>query len=73
MSRNDLAHYPTYALREDLDPDTATWLLEQQGDGPLALAEVTDLCATQRVNATLRDEHGAVVGHVDASGGYRLT
>ena len=66
------AYYPTYALREDLDADTATWLLEQQGDGPLELIEVTDVCATFGVRAELRDEAGFVVGRVDGRGDYRL-
>lgn len=69
---NTDAIYPTYSLREDIDADTAAWLLGQQGDGPLSLIDITDVCATHRVRATLRDEAGSVVGHVDADGGYRL-
>lgn len=67
---NDL--YPTYAIREDLDADTAAWLGEQQGHGPLSLIDVTDVCATHGVSAALRDEAGFVVGSVDANGNYRL-
>lgn len=65
-------YYPTYDVREDLDADTASWLLEQQGDGPLDLATITDVCASCRVRATLRDAHGSVRGHVDADGNHRL-
>lgn len=65
-------YYPTYALREDLDETTADWLREQQGDGPLALEDVTDVCATFRVSAELRDEAGWLRGRVDQRGDYQL-
>ena len=65
-------YYPTYGIPVGLDEGMATWLLEQQGDGPLALEDVTDVCATYKVSAVLKDEAGFVKGHVDAKGDYRL-
>lgn len=65
-------YYPTYRLREDLDEETARWLGEQQGDGPLELIEVTDVCASVKVSAELKNEAGFLVGRVDAYGNYRL-
>lgn len=67
------AIYPTYSLPETLAADTASWIMEQQGDGPVRLSEVTDLCAQFGVSATLRDAHGSIVGTVDASGDYRVS
>jgi hypothetical protein len=65
-------YYPTYAIRPDLDEGTAKWLREQQGDGPLSKEDVTDVCATFRVSAELRDEAGWLVGSVDERGDYRV-
>jgi hypothetical protein len=65
-------YYPTYGLREDLDPGDASWLDEQQGEGPLDLIDVTDVCATFRVTAILRDEAGFERGRVDDRGDYML-
>lgn len=66
-------YYPTYQITSDLSEETARWLREQQGDGPLALIDVTDVCACCKVSATLRDEHGDLRGEIDADGSYRLT
>jgi hypothetical protein len=63
-------YYPTYGLREDLDPSDASWLADQQGHGPLELADITDVCATLGVRADLRDEVGFLIGRVDAKGDY---
>lgn len=65
-------YYPTYAIRPDLEEGTARWLREQQGDGPLAVEDVTDVCATFRVSAELRDEAGWLLGCVDEHGDYRI-
>lgn len=65
-------YYPTYALREDLSEEDARWLREQQGEGPLQLSDVTDVCASLRVSAVLRNEPGFVVGRVDERGDYRM-
>ena len=65
-------YYPTYLLRDDLAEGDARWLQDQQGDGPLELLDVTDVCATFGVRAELRDAAGFVVGRVDERGDYRL-
>jgi hypothetical protein len=65
-------YYPTFFLHEELEAGDAQWLTECQGDGPLALSDVTDVCATYGVRAELRNEAGFLVGRVDAKGDYSL-
>ena len=72
MNDDDAIYFPTFNLRPDLDEGDARWLAMQQGDGPLELADVTDICATFRVSAILRDAQGCVRGWVNARGDYRL-
>jgi hypothetical protein len=66
-------YYPTYSIPVDTDADTASWLQDQQGDGPLDLPSVTDVCARFGVSATLRDDQGSIRGHVDGKGDWRLS
>jgi hypothetical protein len=68
----ELRYYPTYSIPVELDADTARWLGAQQGDGPLELSDVTDVCASCGVSAELRDAAGFLVGRVDDKGDYRL-
>jgi hypothetical protein len=64
------AYYPRYSLRSDLPAWDAAWLADQQDWGPCDLADVTDVCATFRVTAVLRDAGGSVRGHVYENGDY---
>jgi hypothetical protein len=41
-------------------------------DGPSELSTITDVCASAKVEATLRDAAGFVRGHVEADGNWRL-
>lgn len=66
-------YYPTYEIREDLDEGDVHWLGNEQGEGPCAIEDVIDVCAHFRVAAVLRNVAGAVVGHVDPNGDYRVT
>jgi hypothetical protein len=61
-------YFPTYEIPSTLSEKDAAWLKEQQGEGPLALIEVTDVCATLKVSALLKDEFGRSLGYVDANG-----
>lgn len=65
-------YFPRYSIREDLAEGDALWLADQSGDGPLDLADVTDVCATYKIEATLYDEPGFVRGWVHSDGSYRL-
>jgi len=64
----DAIYYPTYVLREDLDDESAAWLRQQQGVGPLEVIDVTDVCATMAVSAELRDKAGKLLGRVNERG-----
>jgi len=70
--RGEAKYFPTYGISDDLPADDAAWLGESQGDGPMMLIEVTDVCAMLRVRAELRDVAGFKVGTVEADGSYRL-
>jgi hypothetical protein len=55
-----------------VDAACAAWLRDCNGEGPLEIADVTDVCASMHVEATLRDAGERVVGHVDADGSCRI-
>jgi hypothetical protein len=72
-SMTDTPYFPTYAIPADLPEVDARWLAEQQGDGPLELADVTDVCVMLQVSATLYDALGRIRGSADERGDCQLT
>lgn len=66
--------YPRYIVPADgsVDRETANWLQFQNGEGPLRIEDVTDVCATYHVTATLHDDHGKQIGRVFATGAYEI-
>lgn len=61
-------YYPTYGVTDEgLDVNEIAGCEPTQD-----LADITDVCATYGVSATLRDAAGFTVGRVDSNGDYRL-
>jgi hypothetical protein len=61
--------FPQYRLA-GLDPKTRAWLKDQCGQGPLELIDITDVCASCKVEAIVYDAEGNNLGRVDARGKY---
>lgn len=62
--------YPTYVITDDISASDAAWLRAQDGDGPLDLIDITDMCATMGVCAVVCTVGGSRLGYVDAKGTY---
>ena len=75
MSELDLTYYPTYTETDDTTEEWHDWLVhcEALEEGPSELSTITDVCASAKVRATLRDATGFVRGWVHADGNYGLT
>jgi hypothetical protein len=67
-------YYPTYVETNETPEDWHDWLVGVQSADHRAseLETITDVCATAKCRAELRDESGTLVGHVDTSGDWRL-
>lgn len=64
-------YFPTFHITELVTPDNAEWLRFNQNDS-LELIDITDICASFQVGATLRDANGFLKGSVDPNGDYKL-
>lgn len=62
--------YPVYLVPDGtlLDVGTERWLLDQNGDGPLTIADVTDVCAAVSVRAIVTAEDGELLFLVERDG-----
>ena len=66
-------YYPTYFETVDTTLEWHNWLVACDGeDEPSELETITDVCASAKVRAVLRDAAGFVRGHVEADGNWRL-
>lgn len=63
---------PVYSETEDTTVEWHDWLIWHDHSAPLDLASITDVCASAKVRAELRDATGSLVGRVDANGDYHL-
>jgi hypothetical protein len=66
--------YPRYIVPQDgtVSREDEQWIRAQNGEGPLRVADVADLCDRFKVTATLHDANGEQIGQVFANGRYRL-
>lgn len=66
--------FATFRETEETTEAWHNWLvqIQSQETEPMALCDITDVCASAKVNAVLHDAAGFVRGWVDTAGHTRL-